>query len=78
MNAYPHMCRSGHVEIGHADSEHEQCPLCRANAREALLMEALQFLVDASQGPPLAGTEERWVAAMGVARRAIDVCKADK
>lgn len=21
---YPHMCRMGHVEIGHRDSEHEQ------------------------------------------------------
>lgn len=30
MNAYPHMCRDGHTEIGHSDSEHERCPLCRA------------------------------------------------
>lgn len=27
---YAHMCRDGHVMIGHNDSEHEQCPLCRA------------------------------------------------
>lgn len=30
MMAYPHMCRDGHQQIGHSDSEHEQCPLCRA------------------------------------------------
>ena len=30
MNGYPHMCRDGHAEIGHRDSEHEQCPVCRA------------------------------------------------
>lgn len=28
--AYPHMCRMDHVEIGHADSSEERCPLCRA------------------------------------------------
>lgn len=27
---YPHMCQDGHPQIGHSDSEHEQCPLCRA------------------------------------------------
>ena len=32
MNSYPHMCRQDHIEIGHSDSEHEQCPLCRAIA----------------------------------------------
>lgn len=31
---YPHMCRDEHVEIGHADSEHERCPMCRL--RDAL------------------------------------------
>jgi hypothetical protein len=30
---YPHMCRDGHEEIGHRDSENEMFPLCRANAR---------------------------------------------
>lgn len=35
---YPHMCRDGHQEIGHRDSEHEMCPLCRALAdRDELL-----------------------------------------
>lgn len=29
---YPHMCRDGHVQIAHSESEHEQCPLCRAMA----------------------------------------------
>lgn len=28
--SYAHTCRDGHVQIGHNDSEHEQCPLCRA------------------------------------------------
>ena len=28
---YAHMCRDEHQEIGHRDSEHERCPLCRAN-----------------------------------------------
>jgi hypothetical protein len=41
MFSYPHMCRDEHVEIGHSDSEHEMCPLCRAlgalvNAEERL------------------------------------------
>ena len=31
-NSYPHMCRDGHERIGHSDSEHEMCPLCRARA----------------------------------------------
>jgi len=39
INSYPHMCRDGHIQIGHADSEHEQCPLCRA-------MAALQFIAE--------------------------------
>lgn len=26
---YAHMCRDGHQQIGHNDSEHERCPLCR-------------------------------------------------
>lgn len=39
MASYPHMCRMDHVEIGHSDGEHEQCPLCRA-------IGALQFIAD--------------------------------
>jgi len=35
MNSYPHMCRDGHVEIGHSDSEHEMCPMCRVLAARA-------------------------------------------
>lgn len=49
MNAYAHMCRMDHEEIGHNDSEHEDCPLCRMqNDRDALaercekLLEALR------------------------------------
>ena len=32
MFRYAHMCRDGHQQIGHNDSEHEMCPLCRALA----------------------------------------------
>ena len=27
-NSYPNMCRMDHAQIGHGDSEREQCPLC--------------------------------------------------
>jgi hypothetical protein len=37
--SYPHMCRSDHIQIGHHDSEHERCPLCR-------LRDALCHLMD--------------------------------
>ena len=31
---YPHMCRDGHPEIGHADNgEDERCPVCRERDR---------------------------------------------
>lgn len=33
MNYYPHMCRDGHQQIGHSDSENEMCPLCREIAK---------------------------------------------
>ena len=33
MITYAHMCRDEHQQIGHSDSEHERCPLCRANDR---------------------------------------------
>lgn len=26
---YAHMCRDDHIQIGHNDSNSEQCPLCR-------------------------------------------------
>jgi hypothetical protein len=35
MSHYPHMCRDGHAEIGHSDSESEMCPLCVSNAKLA-------------------------------------------
>jgi hypothetical protein len=28
-HTYAHMCRDGHVQIGHNDSEYEMCQLCR-------------------------------------------------
>jgi hypothetical protein len=30
LEHYAHMCRDEHIQIGHNDSEHERCPLCRA------------------------------------------------
>lgn len=41
MASYPHMCRDGDAEIGHSDSEHEQCPLCRMTSQAFLFREAL-------------------------------------
>ena len=32
QKAYPHFCQDGHPPIGHSDSEHEMCPLCRVVA----------------------------------------------
>lgn len=48
MNSYPHMCRDGHVEIGHSDAKNEElCPLCHA-------MSALyQIEHDAGRSGPL-------------------------
>lgn len=52
MKSYPHMCRTDHVEIGHSDSEHERCPLCRMTSErdEAidLLLQVRQAVVDAN------------------------------
>lgn len=45
MNEYPHMCRIDHQEIGHSDSDHEQCPLCRANDH----IEELEAALEASE-----------------------------
>jgi hypothetical protein len=37
---FPHWCADGHIEIGHADSENELCPLCAVIAqRDALAAE---------------------------------------
>jgi hypothetical protein len=45
-----HMCRDGHTQIWHNDSEHELCPLCRAERQRdeavALLREARPFVAD--------------------------------
>jgi hypothetical protein len=35
------MCRDGHVQIGHNDSEHELCPLCRCRSALAAISEAV-------------------------------------
>lgn len=38
---HAHMCRDDHVEIGHNDSESEQCPLCRVcNALIEIIQES--------------------------------------
>lgn len=39
--AYPHMCQDEHIQIGHADSEHEMCPLCREIAKSEVLRDEL-------------------------------------
>jgi hypothetical protein len=44
MNNYPHMCRDGHVEIGHADNSFEMCPLCRETSRVEALEKAVMTL----------------------------------
>lgn len=50
LSSYAHMCRMDHVQIGHDDSEHERCPLCRANDRadalEAMLASQSAMLAD--------------------------------
>lgn len=53
MNKYPHMCRDDHAEIGHSDSEHERCPLCRALGRVDRLEEALQKIAQWAEAYPL-------------------------
>lgn len=40
---YAHTCRDGHAQIGHNDSEHERCPLCRA-------LDALSAIEDLTAG----------------------------
>lgn len=37
VRRYAHMCRMDHEQIGHNDSEHEQCPLCRAQDERDVL-----------------------------------------
>jgi hypothetical protein len=39
------MCRDDHVQIGHNDSEHEMCPLCRAHAVNAMALAVLRDMV---------------------------------
>lgn len=57
MHEYPHMCRMGHVEIGHADSEHEGCPLCRKRGELKQLKRQLEA------GAPLIEVRQQdWMA----------------
>lgn len=46
---YPHMCRDEHQQIGHADSSHEMCPLCRANSQLSTLQQDVRPLVELLQ-----------------------------
>jgi hypothetical protein len=40
MRSYAHMCRDGHVEIGHNDNSSEICPMCRLiSAKDRLALE---------------------------------------
>lgn len=41
QNRFPHLCRDGHQEIGHRDSEHELCPMCRVINQRGDLLSAL-------------------------------------
>ncbi len=50
MNHYPHMCRIDHVEIGHMDSENEQCPLCAALEQVKVAREALEQIAAPESG----------------------------
>jgi hypothetical protein len=50
VKAYPHMCRCGHVEIGHADSECELCPLCAVIAQRDALADELVALREFAGG----------------------------
>ena len=54
MTDYPHMCRMDHVEIGHKDGEHEQCPLCRTIAFLEILLGRDERFQVAIGGNPLA------------------------
>jgi hypothetical protein len=64
---FPHMCRDGHIEIGHADSEHELCPMCRLrNEHEALVTAlrviAMQFCERRSLGGKPCGGDDPYCA----------------
>lgn len=42
---YSHMCRDDHEQIGHNDSEHEMCPVCRAKGQHTQLVTGLQQVI---------------------------------
>jgi hypothetical protein len=42
------MCRDGHIQIGHQDSEHEQCPVCRLVSA----LESAREFIDGSDEAP--------------------------
>ncbi len=44
---YAHMCRDEHEQIGHNDSEHEMCPLCRVKAERDELAAKLAKVIEA-------------------------------
>jgi hypothetical protein len=47
--SYPHMCRDEHIQIGHNDSEHERCPLCRALDRAVSAERAMQEMMEVAR-----------------------------
>jgi hypothetical protein len=62
MYSYPHMCNCDHIEIGHADTEHELCPLCRMiNQRDELMHmnRSLRIAVTSAAGVIEAMEDER-------------------
>lgn len=72
MRSYPHMCRDDHVEIGHFDSEYEQCPVCRATARAEQLRLELEKIAWLDEFLDAAGAR----AMMNIAREAVQADEA--
>ena len=52
MKSYPHWCALDHEEIGHSDSEHEECPLCRVKNELSAAQQAIKWLWSASAYTP--------------------------
>ena len=50
-SSYAHMCRDGHVQIGHNDSSSELCPLCRVQSALTIAHGALLCI---------GGTDSNW------------------
>lgn len=69
LRYYAHMCRDGHPQIGHNDSEHEMCPLCREVARSERLRLELEKIGFMDEFLDADGAR----AMMSLARKAVEV-----